>query len=42
MEADTALFDVLKGLDGEPGERAGFVYHSASEMLATVADGRGM
>lgn len=41
MEVDTALYDVLKGLDGEPGERAGFVYHSASEMLATVADGRG-
>ncbi|PAU67430.1 serine proteinase inhibitor [Bifidobacterium criceti] len=41
MEADTALFDVLKGLDGEPGDRAGFVYRSASDMLATVADGRG-
>lgn len=41
MEADTALFDVLKGLNGEPSERNGFVYRSASDMLAMVADGKG-
>lgn len=40
MEADIALFDVLKGLDGETSECTGFIYIVLSIISTVFADSR--
>lgn len=41
MEDDMRIFDIMNGLNDETSDRAGFIYRSAADMLATVADGNG-
>lgn len=41
MEEDMRIFNTMSGLNGETSECTGFIYRSASDMLVTVADGKG-